>query len=181
MRLGTVLALDIATTTGWALHHKGMERPFFGAFRLPGGTMAVGQQADALERWLRDMAIACRANGQPITHYFFEAQHLAAKVNIDTIYRLIALGGIVEKFAYQTNATTCLKVHISEWRRHFIGRGAAFGKDDPKQMAIARCAKYGWHMDVADAAEACGILDYALTLIPNYERPWRDKALMGGM
>jgi hypothetical protein len=179
--LGTVLALDLATTTGWALHRKGLERPFFGAFKLPGGPQAVGQQADALERWLRDIYIAARTDGAPITHFFFEAQHLAAKINIDTVYRLIALGGVVEKFAYQVGATSCLKVHISEWRKHFIGRGAAFGKDDPKEMAIRRCAQYGWHTDVADAAEACGILDYALTMIPDYPRPWRDKALMGGI
>ena len=42
--------------------------------------------------------------------------------------------------------------------------------------------------DIADAAEACGILDYALSLIdrgcveaglPGYPRPWRDRLLLG--
>lgn len=178
MRLGTVLAMDIATTTGWAWHQQGMPRPFFGSLRLPGGAREVGRQADALERFLRDLYVVLKADGKPITHFFFEAQHLAGKINIDTVYRLISLGGIVEKFAFQVGATTCLKVSIGEWRKHFIGRGAAFGKDDPKEMAIRRCAQYGWHTQIADEAEACGILDYALSMMPDYHRPWRDTVLL---
>src|SRR3546814_13386099 len=55
------------------------------------------------------------------------------------------------------------KVHISEWRKHFLGRGGGFKKTedkknylpghDPKELAIQRCAQYGWHTDIADAAE----------------------------
>src|SRR3546814_16206710 len=80
------------------------------------------------------------------------------------------------------------KVHISEWRKHFLGRGGGFKKTedkknylpghDPKELAIQRCAQYGWHTDIADAAEAVGILDFGLTMIPDYERPWRDALLM---
>ncbi len=172
-----VVGLDIATTTGWAWHRKGMPRPFFGSMRLPGTPQEVGRPADALERFLRDQYMLLKPEGAP-THYFFEAQHIAAKINIDTVYRLIALGGIVEKFAYQVGAKV-YKVHISEWRKHFIGRGAAF-KTDPKQLALQRCAEYGWHTDVADEAEACGILDFALTLVgeDHHPRPWRDAALL---
>lgn len=169
-----VLALDIATTTGWALHEPGMQRPFFGAIKLPGKAGEVGRRADALERWLRD-----QYKLRPFTHFVFEAQHVAAKMDIDTVYMLIALGGVVEKFAFQVGAL-CYKVHISEWRKHFLGRGGGFGKSSPKELAIQRCAQYGWHTDVHDAAEACGILDFFLTMIPKYDRPWRDNTLMGG-
>jgi hypothetical protein len=181
MKQGVVLALDLATTTGWAWHRPGMPRPYFGAFRLPGNAQEVGQAGDALERWLRDLFIVNKSEGG-ISHIFFEAQHLAGgKMNIDTIYKLISLGGITEKFGYQIGAKV-YKVHISEWRKHFIGRGSGFGsvKDAAKNMAVARCAEYGWHTDVHDAAEACGILDFALTMIPEYHRPWRDAVLMKG-
>lgn len=189
MRQAAVLALDIATTTGWALHFPGLERPYFGAFRLPGDARAVGQPADALERWMRDMCITMKARGG-ISHIFFEAQHISQKANIDTVYRLIALGGVVEKFAFQIKAHT-YKVDISSWRKHFIGRGSGFKKtpdkkaylpgEDPKELAVQTCADYGWHTDVADAAEAIGILDYALTMLPDYERPWRDRKILGGI
>lgn len=199
----SVLALDLATTTGWAWHAEGMPRPFFGAFTLPGDPGDVGRPADALERWLRSMYLRTRDAGSPITHWYFEAQHLGKPqgkggkggINIETVYRLIALGGVVEKFAYQVKPTLqkkpwCYKVHISEWRKHFLGRGSGFkrGKDgkylpgeDPKDIAIQRCSEYGWHTDIADAAEACGILDFGLSLIPDYERPWRDALLMKTM
>lgn len=188
MRQAAVLALDLATTTGWALHRPGMERPFFGAFRLPGDANAVGQPLDALERWLRDMALNTRSEGG-ISHFFFEDQHVGA--NARTAYRLIGLGALVEKFAYQTKANVYC-VGIGEWRKHFLGRGGGFKRDktkpdkpylpgeNPKELAVNRCQQYGWHTDVHDAAEACGILDFALTLIPDYHRPWRDKLLMQG-
>src|SRR3546814_9141638 len=74
---------------------------------------------------------------------------------------------------------------------YFLGRGGGFKKTedkknylpghDPKELAIQRCAQYGWHTDIADAAEAVGILDFGLTMIPDYERPWRDALLMKTM
>src|SRR3546814_14082779 len=57
--------------------------------------------AAALEEWLRIIYRRTKEEGVPITHWFFEAQHVSSKNNIDTIYRLIALGGVIEKFAYQ--------------------------------------------------------------------------------
>jgi hypothetical protein len=180
MKPPVVLALDLATTTGWALHRPGMERPFWGSERLPGKPHEVGRAADRLERMLRDLYIAHKALGG-ISHFFFEAQHVAEQMNIDTVYKLIALGGIVEKFAFQVGALV-YKVNIAEWRKHFLGRGAGFKalKLDQKELAIQRCAQYGWHTDVSDEAEALGILDFSLTMIPGYVRPWRDAALLGG-
>lgn len=185
-----VLGLDLATTTGWAWHRQGMPRPHFGAFTLPGGPLAVGEPAYALECWLWDLFDTLKETG-PITHVFFEAQHIGSKVNIDTVYRLIALGGIVEKFAHMTGAKV-YKVPISTWRKHFIGRGSGFKKtpdgkkylpgEDPKELAIQRCSEYGWHTDIADAAEAVGILDYCLSILGDFHpRPWRDATLMRTM
>lgn len=184
-----VLALDLATVTGWALHEPGMERPYFGAIKLPGKPGDIGMRADALERWLRHQYQLRR-----FTHIVFEAQHVAAALNMDTVNMLIGLGTIVQKFAFQVKAL-CYNVDKSEWRKHFIGRGSGFkryvlpnGKkgnylpgQDPKELAIRQCARYGWHTDVADAAEACGILDYFLTMVPDHPRPWRDAVLLKGV
>lgn len=200
MKIGAVLALDLATTTGWALHLRGLQRPLWDSERLPGGPQSVGEPADRLERLLRELQIMMLPHGG-ITHFFFEAQHIPmpkkgqrhGNVNIDTVYRLIALGGIVEKFAYQVGGH-CYKVEIPTWRKHFLGRGSGFkrtdnGKqylpgEDPKELAIQRCAQYGWHTDIGDEAEALGILDFSLTLIEqadqSYIRPWRDNAMMEG-
>lgn len=203
----SVLAFDPATTTGWAWHAEGMPRPFFGAFTLPVDDKNPGKTFAVFEDWLREKFIQCRDAGYPITHFFFEAQHVAThqkkgkdgefkpSMNMETAERLIGLGKVIEKFAYQVKPksqrnTWCWKVEIGTWRKHFIGRGSGFKKDargkylpnhDPKELAIQRCAEYGWHTDIADAAEAIGILDYALTQIPGYERPWRDAMLLNTM
>lgn len=190
MRQAAVLALDLATTTGWALHRPGMERPFFDAITLPGSAGSIGQPCAALEAWLREMYLSTKPEGG-ISHFFFEAQHIADGMNPQNAYRLIGLGAIVEKFAWQVKAK-CYAVDISTWRKHFIGRGSGFKRDktkkgkpylpgeNPKELAVQRCEQYGWNTDIYDAAEACGILDFALTLIPDYHRPWRDNLLMGG-
>ena len=192
-----VVAFDLATTFGCAWHRNPMPRPFWEAARLPGEPLEVGRPAAALEKYLRDQFITLAPEGPP-THYFFEAQHLATQapkngkkqgnINLDTVYRLIALGAIVEKFAFEVGAL-CYKVDISTWRKHFIGRGSGFKRDprtkkylpgeDPKELAMQRCGEYGWHIDQPDAAEACGILDYGLTLLKDFHpRPWRDATLM---
>jgi len=181
MKQAAVLALDLATTTGYAWHRPGMPRPFFGSFRLPGDARETGKACDALERWLRDLYIILKADGG-ISHFFYEAQHVGPKLNMDVLYKLIGLGATVEKFAFQTGNRLCYRVNIAEWRKHFLGKGSGFKArgENQKEMAIQRCGQYGWHTDVSDAAEALGILDYSLTMIPNYVRPWRDNALLGG-
>lgn len=173
------LALDLATTTGWAFHMPGMPNPHFGAFRLNGSPGQVGRKMDQL---LGFMAETSDTYGG-VDNIVFEAQHVAAKMNPDTVYMLFALAASVELFA-RWNGAKVWKAHIAEWRKHFLGRGSSFMdkgvKISAKELAIRRCADYGWHTDIADAAEACGVLDYFLSLHPKYVRPWRDRVLLSG-
>ena len=158
---------------------------------MPADPGAVGEPIDALLRLIRDLYEMSKADGFPITHYFYEMPFIGKQVNSRTSKRLMGMAGVVEMFAFQKKALGCYEVDISEWRKHFLGRGSGFKKapggkkylpgHDPKELAIQRCAEYGWHTDIHDAAEACGVLDYSLTMIPKYHRPWRDNALMGGM
>lgn len=199
-RLGTILALDIATTTGWALHYQGLHRPFFGALRLAGGEQNVGRALDQMFQFLTDFHEKLAARGHPITHIFYEKPFIPTAVNSSTSERLMGLCAVVQMFAFRVGATSCYSIDISEWRKHFIGRGGGFKRTpdkkdylpghDPKELAVQQCARYGWHTDIADAAEACGILDYALALIdrgctdaglPGYTRPWRDRLVLGGV
>lgn len=193
----TILALDLATTTGWALHQQGMERPFFDAVRLPGGPKDVGPPVDALRKLIVD-----KHKLYGITDLVFEAQHIPtpkkgsthSTLSLETVYRLIALGGMAEWCAYKLGIKRCFKVHIPSWRLHFLGRGTGFKRgpngnylpgEDPKELAVRQCEKFRWHTQVADAAEACGILDYYIHLVakedPNCLIPWRDRPLFGGL
>lgn len=185
------LALDLATTTGWALHQSGLERPFFGAIVLPGKPRDIGARMEALRVFLAEK----HKIYQP-TDYIFEAQHIPTgkkdkdgkwrgpAMDMDTIAMLLALGGMVEWFAHRVGAR-CFKVHIGEWRKHFLGRGSGFGGSSPKELAIRKCAEFGWHTDIADAAEACGILDFYMHLLAQADHdfaiPWRNKFFFGGL
>jgi hypothetical protein len=199
----SVCTLDLATVTGWALHNEDLERPFFGALRLPGSAREVGQRCSALWDFLEDKHAIYR-----FTHIVRESQHIAApsqpaddkparpgrkkksfNINMDTANCLICLGGAAEMFAFR-HRIKFYETPIQTWRKHFLGRGAGFKRDaggdylpgeNPKELAIRKCAEYGWHTDSADAAEACGILDHFLSLVPDYHRPWRDFTLMGGI
>lgn len=173
MTSAVVLSLDIATTLGWALHKPGMERPFFGSLRLPGGPGDIGWRAHKLREFLRDQH---KMHG--ITHIVFEAQHVSSKIDMKVIQMLLGLAGVAELFAHD-KGIRIYKAHISEWRKHFLGRGSGFGKDNPKELALRACETLGWYTDSHDAADACGILDYFLTMIPGHPRPWRDRGLLG--
>lgn len=199
-RIGTVLALDIATTTGWALHNQTMQRPFFGTLRVPGGKENIGQALELMLRFLTELNVKMTAHSQPITHIFYEKPFIPGQVNSDTSERLMGLCAVTQMFGYRIKATSCYSIDISEWRRHFIGRGSGFKRTadkkqylpghDPKELAVQQCARFGWHTDIADAAEACGILDFVIAMIdrgcieaglPGYDRPWRDRTLLGGV
>lgn len=186
MRL-SVLALDLATTTGWAVHSTGMDRPFFGSLDLPS---EVGEGALAL--W--DFLVAQDAM-HDFTHYCIEAQHIGTskpkrdgaqrQINLETVYKLISLGATVEMYAAAkrraanySKLPAVFKAHIGTWRKHFIGAGG-LPKFQAKQRCIAECEQFGWDTFDHNAAEACGILDYFLTLFPGPDlRPWRDKNFM---
>lgn len=198
-KLGSVLALDIATTTGWALHNDELERPFFGAVKLPGGQNEVGKACDALLGFLERLDQRVAAAGKPISHIFWEKPFIPTQVNSQTSERLMGLCAVAQLFGYRAGVISCYAVDIAEWRKHFLGRGAGFKKGakgkylpghDPKELAIQQCASFGWHTDIADAAEACGVLDYGLAMLDRglreaglagYVRPWRDNTLLSGI
>lgn len=194
-----VLALDIATKTGWALHKPGMERPHFGVVPLPGKPGEIGVRMDALFRFLDDQH---RMHG--LTDICMEAQHVPvaakpkfgkapppgeerrpiAQMNPDTLRMLLGLSALVEMYAVWIRARF-FAAPISSWRKWFIGRGGQFRSTkpgvpdlDPKEMAIQRCQALGWFIEQPDAAEAAGILDFYLSRAPEFfERPWRDRDL----
>lgn len=171
----SVLALDLSTVTGWALHDTGMEEPLYGTLTLPRTPEEVGPPCEALRTFLRDQHKLWN-----FTDVVFEAQHVSARMDMKTVYKLIALGGMVEWWAFKMGIR-CYQVPIATWRKHFLGKGGGMKREEAKTRCMAVMQQLGWDTDEIDAAEACGILDYFLSLNPNYDRPWRDRMLAGGL
>jgi hypothetical protein len=183
----TVLALDLATRAGWALHSSGDAAPKFGTLDLRDQPGQVGKAMETLR-----LAIgAIQREYGPLTMIVFEQQHLAGHGNLNSLKKLICLAGMVEWMAHCLSAE-CREVNIAQWRQHFLGKPAPRVKNGrrvstwdrvtAKAAAIARCTAYGWDVeDSDDAAEALGILDFALALDADHVRPWRDQLLMGSI
>jgi len=172
MRFST-LALDLATVTGWAVHSTGMDRPFLGHLKLPPNPQVIGPACAKLWQFLLD-----QNKMHQLTHIVFEAQHVGQKIDMNVIYKLVGLGATVEFFAHAAGIK-CYELPIATWRKHFIGKGSGINRAQAKQLCLAECEKLGWHTIDDDAAEACGILDTFLSMLPGEQRPWRDATFMG--
>lgn len=191
-----VLALDIATKTGWALHKPGMERPFFGTLQLASTPGEVGEPMNGLYAFLLEQH---RLHGG-IAHFVFEAQHVGfnrrkktdaagnevaiSGMDPKVLKKLYALAGMVEWFAHCVKPAgvnrNCWEVHIGTWRKHFLGRGN-LNRERAKITAMDECRRIGIFPPDDNAAEAMGILDYFLSIKrlggKPWPRPWRDVGL----
>lgn len=177
--MGSVLALDIATKTGWALWDPQYpQRPYLGSIRLPADVQEIGRAGSAMVQFLTDRH---QMHGG-LSHIVFEAQHVAGgKIDIHVIARLLGLAGIVEWFAHEIRAT-CYSVHISTWRKHALGSGN-LTRERAKLLAMQEARRLGMDPGNDDEAEAFCILDYYLALREkkgdaSVSRPWRDAAFL---
>jgi hypothetical protein len=185
-----ILALDLASQSGWAVYGEGMDRPSSGSKLLKRPTGTNGEAAERLRKLLADK----HETYGGFTDIVFEAQHIAEKVNPQTAYLLIGLGFMAEWFGHRTGARVFC-CDIGTWRKHFMGRGSfkkkvnergkviVTARAQAKAKAIDVCNSYGWHPADDNAADACGILDYYLHILPAAQRlpmPWRDANFMSG-
>lgn len=172
-----VLALDLATTTGWALHKEGMERPFFGSKKLKVAGQSNGVAGESLRLLLSDQHAM-----HGITDVVFEAQHINHNVTPETAILLLGLGFMTEWVAHMIGAR-CFLVDISTWRKTFCGKGN-LSKDEARKRSLDRCRALGWHVGNHDEAAACGVLDHYVRLLnakTGYPVPWRDHDFMQGV
>ena len=169
------VALDIATNCGWAAWNPGWDKPIYGAWTLPGDAGEVGRAAVALHHKLADLHAM-----EPITRLYFEGgiptNGLSGNTNMTTIYKLAGLAAHAESFAYAVSAR-CRNVPQGTWRKHFIGKGSGFKTSQFKAMSIARCREYGWAPQCDNAADALGVLEYAIYLSDEIP-PWRDATVL---
>ena len=186
-----ILALDLASKTGWAVYAKGMDRPHFGTEIIKRKTGSLGEAACRFEDFLFEK----REIYEEFTDIVFEAQHVAEKINPMTVTLLMGLAFDTEKFAHKIGARVFC-VPIGTWRSSFLGKGAFkhvrnekgkvvhSARDQAKERAIDVCNELGWYPPDDNAADACGILDYYIKLLPSTRGiipPWRDATFLAGV
>jgi Holliday junction resolvasome RuvABC endonuclease subunit len=154
-----LLALDLATVTGFALWAPGMRLPNYGTltFAAEIGAFACDMKDafdDAFKAW-------------KIDEIFVEAPLSHGRTQAATTLKLIGAQVIVRMLAYK-HGIKVTAVPVSTWRKHFIGAGRA-PKAVPKPKrrkwlkatVMAACVARGWPTEDDNAADALGLLSYA--------------------
>jgi hypothetical protein len=169
---GTILALDLATTTGWAFGRPD-RAPKYGSIRFgkPGADRALCYRI--FRTWLdHDLPmppdlIVYESPASPMI--------MMGRTNINTIKRLIGLCENLEEWA--CDKVELREASVQQVRAHFIGRNLKSAM--AKAATIARCRELGWDVNNDNEGDACALWDYqrcclrpdiAVTTTPLFER-----------
>lgn len=144
----TILALDVATTTGWAVGRIGGV-PSAGAYRFRGrgATEHDDIWAEAL-KWLNDM-ISMHAPDIVALEAPILSPSMGGGSNPKTLMLLTGLQAVMRTTVCLRMPSLARLIHVQSARKVFIGKGNLRG-DVAKKMARDRCIELGW-LTIEDA------------------------------
>ena len=156
-----LLALDIATTTGWARWDSSLNRPHAGELKLKANSEPA--RFAEFSQWLRAKMIA-----DQVDHLAIEmpVPQRGGFTNLNTLQTLHGLRAVAMALAGSFNMPVT-EVNNQEWRQHFLGQRVA-PKTVPKakrsdwwkKQCLKRCEELGWPVKGHNAADAIGVLDF---------------------
>jgi hypothetical protein len=153
---GRVLALDLATTTGWC-HGAPGAVPTCGHIRFtkPGSSRAATYRA--YRNWLDDSWGRREAIPDLIVYESPQVgAHMGGKTNVDTLKLLSGLAEHLEEWCH--GKTELREASVSQVRAHFIG-GNMKAKI-AKPLVLERCLELGWPCETTDESDAAALWDY---------------------
>ena len=157
----TVLALDLATTTGWAFGEPG-DRPSYGSQRFASPGASHEAVFYAAFKWMGNFCEAFEPDvvvwEAPLATIFKRGSTNAATTTL--LYGLPAIIGMV---AYQNGIFDIRKANTRDVRLHFIGSNPKRVKAKP--MVIKQCEAMGWQVRDDNQADALATWHYMCSLI----------------
>lgn len=160
----TVLALDLATVTGFARGAIDAPAPTSGSikFRGPGGASEQAIFGNCLDWITAELARA------PVDMLVLEAMLPAGAMRGQTQRKtrdlLAGLRGIVIARANRARVFDIREASVLDVRGHFIGdRGLA--RDAAKREVMRQCRRLGWPVADDNAADACALWSFACGMI----------------
>jgi len=139
-----ILALDIATKTGWAMEGDYGVEDFSIKKDQPNGLRLL-----KFRHWLSELIV----ESGPFDLLAYEQQHhrgrAATEVGIGMITEMIAIAAL-HNVPYKS-------VHSGKLKKYFTGHGKA-----TKAMMIEAAKELGYEPEDDNVADACLILEYAL-------------------
>jgi hypothetical protein len=162
-----ILALDIATTMGFAIGELGAE-PVSGSIRFGSADASVWARYHHALRWAIDRF---KRSNAPISRVTIEdqlnPQAFSSKEGAELLYGLPAIIGVI---AYECGIYEIHRRKVADVRGLFIGK-RALKTADAKFAVMRRCRQLGWHAVDHNAADAlalwafeCSLLDHRAVL-----------------
>jgi hypothetical protein len=157
----TILALDLATTTGWCVGTPG-GKPVYGSTRLGSPGATSGEVFAGFLAWLVDMI---RVHDPRVVVYEapLPPSHMRGKTNVNTARRLMGLPAIAEAVAYRMRVPVILEATVSDVRQHFIGKRTLPGAEGKLAVKL-RCQMLGYSPPDDNASDALALWDYTCAL-----------------
>lgn len=149
--INQMLALDLASQTGFCCGHPSTDVPEFGEIKFAGGD-DIGRFATSFEDWLSEMI-----SSRGVSVVVFEAPILPGKTQLKTLIKLYGLAFETERICKRLNVR-CRQGYASSVRAAIAGNGRA-----SKEDIVSLCRRYGWRVQSHDAADACLLWAYAVT------------------
>lgn len=154
-----ILALDLATQTGFAVTAPDGSAPILGTFRI--ATDAIhddfGRAFLALHKRVGELIEV----HQP-TLMWFEAPLFITQRRVKTARFLMGLSAIVELIA-EERSLPCYEASVSDVRMFVAGSRHGKNGRGPKEIGFDYCAMRGWHPPDDNAADAALLWVYALS------------------
>ena len=167
---GGILALDIATRTGWAyagpdqvaawpdvpLAARAHPRPRWGLIDISSAGAGAGRWTRYVDR-LTDLLSLTKP-----AVIVYEAP--LSSVGMPNAHTAVILHGLVAFTEYTAARWRIVHrpAHISTVRKHFLGRAPRDGRAKAKAAVIDGCARRGWDISNDNIADALAVLDYAI-------------------
>lgn len=178
---GTILALDLATQTGWAEADIDEDRGGWGP-KVRSGSLRWAPQGSSPEavfggclKWM-----AQRMQAFPPRLIVYEAsnwQFMGGKTNKDTIRILAGLPAVVEAVAYRCNVRV-MQAQTKLTRRWLLGANPR--RDEAKRATIAAVQRLGYEVANDDEADAVATLLYSLAQLDDEMQNRLDVRILGG-
>lgn len=158
-----ILALDLASKTGWAVGYPADEKPRSGSVRFAREGAAMGAVFAGCRQWLNDFL----ATENDVKLVVFEApmvpQHMAGRTSAEIIRVLIGLCAIVEELTY-ARGYDVREARVSDVRNHFIGSNRHKRKE-AKSLTAEACYRLGWRPTDDNAADALALWHYQAAIL----------------
>lgn len=148
----SILALDLATNTGWCIAPPTAEAPRFGTLTLPSTGKDIGLFLKKYDEWLNAMLCA-----DDVGLIVFEAPILPrGATNPSTARKLMGLASHTE-FVANNRSVMCVEANLMTVKKFFTGHGHA-----DKSSMIATAEANGWAVRNDNEADACAVWAFAV-------------------